>query len=116
VELIVLGAITIELFSLYNHTKLDHRIDEHILDTDRKLEKTDVMIQILSNNMNKLDEHITRYDEHMNKLDEHITRYDEHMNKLDEHINRLDDIIWKYYIKNNENITDNQVSKDNQTS
>ncbi|MHC4244336.1 MAG: hypothetical protein ACYSU4_18175, partial [Planctomycetota bacterium] len=84
------------------HTKLDHRIDEHILDTDRKLEKTDVMIQILSNNMNKLDEHITRYDEHMNKLDEHI--------------NRLDDIIWKSYIKNNENITDNQVSKDNQTS
>ena len=46
-ELIVLGAIAIELYALYQHNKLDQRIDEHILDTDRKLEKTDKIIEIL---------------------------------------------------------------------
>ena len=40
-ELLVLGAIAIELFALYNHNKMDSRIDEHILDTDRRLEKSD---------------------------------------------------------------------------
>ena len=90
-EFIVIGAVAIELFALYNHSKLDHRIDEHILDTDRNLEKYDVMIQVLSNNMNKLDEHITQYDAHMN---------------------RLDDFLWKSYIQRTENINDNQESKD----
>ncbi|MCK5626129.1 hypothetical protein KAI11_04665, partial [Candidatus Bathyarchaeota archaeon] len=84
-EFIVLGAIAIELFALYNHSKLDHRIDEHILDTDRKLEKYDVMINVLSNNMSKLDEHMIRYDEHMSKLDEHMNRYDQSLN---EHMNK----------------------------
>ena len=78
VELIVLGAIAIELYALYNHTKLDNRIDEHILDTDRNLEKHDVIIQVLSDNMTKLDEHLIR---------------------LDEHMSRLDDLLWKSYIQ-----------------
>ena len=104
VEFIVLGAVAIELFALYNHSKLVHRIVEHILDTDRNLEKYDVTIQLLSNNMSKLDER-------MNKLDEHMARYDGHMNKLDEHINKLDDFLWKSYLQKPENINDPRIQK-----
>ncbi len=98
-EFIVLGAIAIELFALYNHTKIDHRIDEHILDTDRKLEKYDVMINVLSNNMSKLDEHMTRYDQSLN-----------------EHMNKLDDLICKSYIQSTKNINDNHNPKINKES
>ncbi len=124
-ELLVLGAIALELFALYNHTKIDNRIDEHILDTERKLEKYDVLVQVLNNNMSNLDEHLTRMgeqinnlDKHMNNLDEHMIRYDAHMTQysnhinklddhmnrydrsLDEHMNRLDDLLWKSSIQN----------------
>jgi chromosome segregation ATPase len=141
VELIVLGAIAIELFALYNHSKFDAQIDEHILDTDRSLEKYDVMIQVLSDSMTKLNEHLirldehmvrngeqmTRYDEHLIRLDEHMTRYDEQMTRYDEHttrydrrlseyMSRLDDLIWKSYFQGNANINDRQVSKDEETS
>lgn len=123
-EIIVLGAIAIELFALYNHSKFDHQIDEHILETDRNLEKYDVLIQILSDNMRKLDDHLIRLDEHMTRIDEHVSRYDEHLIRIDEHLSkydvqmsrydehmsryeqrlaehmkRLDDILWKAYLQ-----------------
>ena len=111
-EFIVFGVIAIELYALYNHSKLVNRVDEHILDTDRKLESYGVRIQTLSNSMSKLDEHLIRLDEHMNKLYDQMTRYDEHMTRFDEHINRLDDLLWKSYIQRTENVNDNQESKD----
>ncbi len=140
-EFIVLGAIGIELFALYNHSKIDNRMDEHILDTELKLEKYDVLVQVLNNNISKLDEHLTRMsgyinnlDQHMNNLNEHMIRYDahmtqysEHMNnldehmiryagRLDEHVTRLDDLLWKSYIQRSENINDNQNPKINKES
>jgi chromosome segregation ATPase len=141
VELTVLVAIAIELFALYNHSKFDAQIDEHILDTDRSLEKYDVMIQVLSDNMSKLDEHLIRLDEHMTRNDEHMTRYDEHLIRLDEHMtrndehmtrydehttrydkrlseymSRLDDLLWKSFFQGTTNINDRKVSKDKETS
>jgi chromosome segregation ATPase len=140
-EFIVLGAIGIELFALYNHSKIDNRMDEHILDTERKLEKYDVLVQVLNNNISKLDEHLIRMsgyinnlDQHMNNLNEHMIRYDahmtqysEHMNnldehmirydgRLDEHVTRLDDLLWKFYTQRSENINDNQNPKINKES
>jgi hypothetical protein len=120
VELTVLVAIAIELFALYNHSKFDAQIDEHILDTDRSLEKYDVMIQVLSDNMSKLDEHLIRLDEHMTRNDEHMTRYDEHTTRYDkrlsEYMSRLDDLLWKSFFQGTTNINDRKVSKDKETS
>ena len=119
-EFIVLGAIGIELFALYNHSKIDNRMDEHILDTELKLEKYDVLVQVLNSNISKLDEHlilmrgyINNLDEHMNNLDEHMRRYDK---RLDEHVTRLDDLLWKFYTQRPENINDNQNPKINKES
>ena len=102
-EFIVLGAIGIELFALYNHSKIDNRMDEHILDTELKLEKYDVLVQVLNSNISKLDEHlilmrgyINNLDEHMNNLDEHMIRYDEHMIQYSEHMNNLDEHMIQY--------------------
>ncbi len=118
-EFIVLGAIAIELVSLYLHSRFSHRIDQHILETDRNLKQYDVKIQVLSNDMSKLDERLIRLDEHINNVDDHLTRYDEHINRVDdhmtrydEHINRLDDLLWKSYLLRTENINGNQESKD----
>ena len=36
VEILVLMAIGIEVFALYSHSKMSNRIDEHMLDVDRK--------------------------------------------------------------------------------
>ena len=111
-EFIVLGAIAIELVSLYLHSRFSHRIDQHILETDRNLKQYDVKIQVLSNDMSKLDEHINKFDEHITRYDEHINRVDDHMTRYDEHINRLDDLLWKSYLLRTENINGNQESKD----
>ena len=81
-EIIVLPAITLELFALYNHTKLDHRIDEHIMEANERLAKNESL-------MNTLDGHMSRIDEHMSKLEEHMTKTDERMTKLDEHTHAL---------------------------
>jgi len=43
-ELIVLSAIVIELFALHNHAKIDRRIDEHLLDTEKHLEQSDTSL------------------------------------------------------------------------
>ena len=102
-EFIVLGAIAIELFALYNHSKIDNRIDEHILDTERKLEKYDVLVQVLNTNMGKLDDHLIRMgeymnnlDKHMNNLGEHMIRYDAHMTQYSVHMNNLDEHMRRY--------------------
>jgi hypothetical protein len=104
IKLIVLGAIAIELYALYSHSKLDRRIDEHILETERNLDKYDVTIQVPNRNMKKLDEHLI-------KLDEHLIRYDKHMSQLDEHMTRLDNHLWNSYIQRSKNIDDSQESK-----
>jgi peptidoglycan hydrolase CwlO-like protein len=108
-EFVIFGVIAIELYALYNHSKLVSRVNEHILDTDRVLESHSTTLLYVSNNMSKLDEHLIRLDEHMNKLYDHMTRYDEHMTRFDEHINKLDDLLWKSYIQKTENITENQA-------
>lgn len=105
IEIIVLFAIALELFALYNHTKLDNRIDEHILENTKNLTKSEVMMQNLSEYMMKVDEHLL-------KLDDHINRYDEHVVKLNEHINSLDDLIMKSYLQNIENRSSTQESTD----
>ena len=78
-ELIVIGAIAIELYSLYNHSKLENRIDGHILEANEALANSNEMIK-------KLDEHMLRYDEHINMIDEHTKGVDEHMIRFDEHL------------------------------
>jgi len=105
VEIIVLFAIAFELFALYNYTKLDNRIDEHILKNTKNLTKNDVMIQIVNENMSKVEEH-------MQKLGEHINRYDEHVVRLNEHINRFEDLIMKSYYENIENRSSTKESTD----
>ena len=105
VEIIVLFAIALELFALYNHGKIDNRIDEHLLENTEHLTKNEVMMQNLSEYMSKIYEH-------MLKLDDHINRYDEHVVRLNEHINNLDNLILKSYFQNNENRSSTQESTD----
>lgn len=83
VEIIVLGAIAIELFTLYNHSKLDNRLDKHILNTDRNLEKNEVMMKTFCEKISNFDEHMTR----------------------------LDDVFWQSYSQKTENINMPQKSK-----
>ena len=56
IEVLVLGAIAIELLALYRHAEFDQRMDNHIRDTNERLEKTDQIISIL-------DKHILTFDE-----------------------------------------------------
>lgn len=98
-EVLVLGAIIIELLALYKHIKFDKRMDEHIRDTNERLEKSDRIIEIL-------DEHILRFDEHIKKVDKKMFNTTKFMEKLEkemviysENINKLDDLIWKSYEK-----------------
>jgi hypothetical protein len=75
-ELTVLAAIAIELFSLYWYSRFYHTIEDRVREAiDRHLEKSNVLIKIL-------DEHIDKLDAHTSKLDEHIKIYTEHMSKL----------------------------------
>lgn len=50
-EIIVLIAIIVELYSLTRHAKLEQKLDEHI--------------KLLDEHMKRLDEHITRLDRHL---------------------------------------------------
>ena len=85
-ELIVLVAIVVELVVLYNHTKFDKRIDEHITEADKNLSKSNGIMKILDDHTVKFDEHISTTDDHIQKLDEHIARIDEHIQKLYNHL------------------------------
>jgi hypothetical protein len=79
-ELTVLAAIAIELFSLYWYSRFYHKIEDRVREAvDRHLEKSNALIKIL-------DEHINKLDIHTSKLDEHIKIYEEHMSKLDAHL------------------------------
>ena len=89
-ELMVLGAIAIELFALYYHNRTDNRIDDHILETDRRLEKSDTMMKIMDDHIYRINDHIIRLDEHMNKVESHISVLDEHLIRHHEGLTRLD--------------------------
>ena len=93
VEIIVIFAIASELFTLYNHTKLDKRIDEHILKNTENLIKNDTIMKNLNRYMLKVDQHIL-------KLDDQIRNYDTHVVRLNEHVDDLDDLIMKVYHQN----------------
>jgi hypothetical protein len=61
-EIIDLIAISIELLALFIHTKIDHKLDEHIKEVNKHLEKSDELIKIL-------DEHVVAFDGHISKLE-----------------------------------------------
>jgi len=105
IEIIVLFAIALELFALYRHSKLDSKMDKHILENTTNLRENEEIIQNLNTYMHKVDEH-------MLKLDDHINRYDKHVVILNEHINSLDDLIMKSYQPNIENSSNTQESTD----
>jgi len=92
-EFIVLGIIAIELFALNNHTKIDKRIDEHLLDTEKYLEQSNTSLLALNEHMKRFDDHMTSFDNHMSKLDEHILKLDEHIIRHNDLISRLDQQI-----------------------
>jgi hypothetical protein len=96
-EILVVIAITIELYALYNHSKLDSRMDEHISNTNMRLERSDEVMKTLDNHMLRFDEHMIRLDEHMNKVNDYIDRLSEQMLRYSEHINKLDDLLLKTY-------------------
>jgi hypothetical protein len=62
-EIIVLIFIIIEIYSLVRHTKLEHRVEEH---------------------MELLDEHIKHLDEHVKQLDEHCVMLIGDLERADE--------------------------------
>ena len=88
-EILVLTAIVIELFSLYNHHKLDNRIDAHLLESNECISKSNETTRILDEHMIRFDEHINKINEHMSRVDEHMVRFDEHINGIDEHMVRF---------------------------
>ena len=73
-EILVIIAISIELYELYKRIKLDRRLDEHIRSISLRLEKSDEIIKLL-------DKHMLRLDDHMNKVNEYATKLIEQMNK-----------------------------------
>jgi septal ring factor EnvC (AmiA/AmiB activator) len=81
-EIIVLVAISIELFALYNHTKFDKRIDEHIVEADKKLEKSNEEMKIL-------DEHAIKLDEHMSTLEIYMTTIDKRIIELNDNLKTI---------------------------
>ena len=95
IEILVLVVISIELFALYKHMKLENRMDEHLQNTADRLLRSDELMKVL-------DEHMIRLDEHMNKVNEYITALNDHLTRYDEHVNRLDDLIWKSYLQRTE--------------
>ena len=76
-EIVVLFAIALELFALYGHTKLDHRIDEHIMETCENLARSESSMSNLEGHMNMIDEHMSRLDERISKTAEHLADLDE---------------------------------------
>ena len=94
-ELIVIGAITIELFALYNHTKLSNRIDEHILENNETIANSNEMMKKLDEHMIRFDEHINGSNEHINGIDEHMIRFDEHLADTNTHLNNYHEMMVK---------------------
>ena len=87
IEILVLGAIAIELLALYRHTKFDQRIDNHIRDTNERLEKTDRIVGILDKHIMKFDDHIEKVDNHMQKVSKHMGRLEKDLTIYSETIN-----------------------------
>jgi chromosome segregation ATPase len=103
VEILVLMAIAIEVYALYGHSKLSNRIDEHILDVDRNLERSEKTVEDLDDNISKVDERMIKLDEHIHGLIDKMNGLDEHVLKLDGHMNKVDDFIWNSYFQRNQN-------------
>jgi len=98
-EVLVLIAIAIELFILYNHTKLDNRIDEHVQKTNDQLLRSGEIMKTLDGHIFKFNENMIRVDGHMEKINEYMEKMNAQLIRYDEHMNRLDDIIWKSYFQ-----------------
>jgi len=98
-EIAVLIAIAIELFALYNHTKLDNRIDEHVQKTNDQLLRSGEIMKTLDGHIFKFNENMIRVDGHMEKINEYMEKMNAQLIRYDEHMNRLDDIIWKSYFQ-----------------
>jgi hypothetical protein len=94
-ELIVLGAIAIELYALYHHNKMDNRIDEHILDANESFAKANGVMTKLDEHMIRFDEHITRINEYMKGIDEHMIRFDEHLADTNIHLTNFHEMMMK---------------------
>ncbi|UCH37144.1 MAG: hypothetical protein JSV76_05500 [Candidatus Bathyarchaeota archaeon] len=94
-ELIVLGAIAIELYALYHHNKMDNRIDEHILDANESFAKANEIMTRVDEHMIRFDEHITRINEYMKGIDEHMIRFDEHLAYTNTHLNNFHNMMTK---------------------
>ena len=88
IEVLVLGAIAIELIALYRHAKFDQRMDNHIRDTNERLENTDQIISILDKHILTFDEHIKKVDGHMSKVDTHIERLEKEIITYSENMKR----------------------------
>ncbi|MBS7615285.1 hypothetical protein KEJ18_06115 [Candidatus Bathyarchaeota archaeon] len=91
-EIFVLVAILIELYALYNHTKLDRRMDKHINDTNVRLEESDRMIKLLDEHIIKINKNITRLDKQISKIDECMHELSEQMIKHSEELKALNNI------------------------
>lgn len=74
-EITVLCAIAVEIYALYIHGRLEHRLDEHVLETEQKLTKFDVHVSLLDERMNRLAEYLARLDELLKQLDSCIAAY-----------------------------------------
>jgi len=98
-EILVLTAIVIELFALYNHTKLDNRIDEHVQETNDQLLRSGEIMKALDDHIFKFNENMIRLDGHMEKVNEYMEKMNAQLIRYDEHMNRLDGIIWKSYFQ-----------------
>lgn len=61
-EIIVLIAISIELLALFMHTRIDHKLDEHLKEVNKHLEKSDKLITTL-------DEHVVEFNGRLSKLE-----------------------------------------------
>lgn len=105
-------AIAIEVFALYSHSKLSNRIDEHIVEVDRNLERNDSSIEDLDENISKIGDRMIILDEHISGLVDRMNRLDEHVIKLDGHMNRLDDFIWtSYFQRTQTNVLPKEAAK-----
>ena len=94
-ELIVLGAIVVELYALYQHNKMDNRIDEHILDANESFAKANEVMTKVDEHMIRFDQHISLINEHIKGIDEHLIRFDDHLADTNFHMNRFHEMMTK---------------------
>jgi hypothetical protein len=57
-EITVLIVIILELFALYRHSKIDRRIDEHLVKTDTLINRLDIHLERFGVNLELLEEHL----------------------------------------------------------